>query len=69
MFVDLMVYDIQEKKDGVCSNDFENCLQDFLLEQYNVEDEDRSIGEVADIMMKVRRELIKAANETQSLWS
>lgn len=51
MFVDLMVYDLKGEKDGVCEEDFEECLSEFLIHNYNIEDEYQSIKQVAIIMI------------------
>jgi hypothetical protein len=32
MFVDLMVYDLDESKDGVFANDFEDLLEEFMMD-------------------------------------
>lgn len=37
MFVDLMVYDLDESKDGVFANDFEDLLEEFMMDQYTTE--------------------------------
>ena len=40
MFVDLMVYDLKGEKDGVTTDDFKDCLEEFLSSNYNVEDDE-----------------------------
>ena len=61
MFTDLMVYDLKGEKDGVTNLDFEDCLSEFLIHNYNIEDDDQSIQEVADIMMKIRLQMAETA--------
>ena len=34
MFTDLMVYDLEGKADGIVTNDFEECLEEFMMEKY-----------------------------------
>ena len=34
MFTDLMVYDLMGKADGIFANDFEECLEEFMMEKY-----------------------------------
>ena len=63
MFTDLMVYDVRNEKGGTDEVDFEECLSQFMLEEYYVEGDDVSIEQIAKIMMKVRKELIKTATE------
>ena len=69
MFVDLMVYDVKGDHGGSDEIDFEECLAQFMLEEYFVEGDDVSIEQIAKIMMKVRKELIKTAIDSQQLWS
>ena len=64
-----MVYDLQNQSGGVDQIDFEECLQEFMLDQFNVEGDDESIEQIAKIMMKVRVELTKSAVESQTLYS
>lgn len=41
MFVDLMVYDLDSKREGVSQQDFEDCLDEFMQKEYMVDaDED-----------------------------
>ena len=40
MFVDLMVYDLKNEKEGVTNDDFGNCLAEFLVNVYNVEEDE-----------------------------
>ena len=41
MFVDLMVYDLDSKREGVTQQDFEDCLDEFMQKEFNVDsDED-----------------------------
>ena len=37
--VDLMVFDLSKENEGVSLDDFEQCLMDFMLEHYNLEDD------------------------------
>ena len=41
MFVDLMVYDLDSKLEGVSQHDFEDCLDEFMQKEFFVDaDED-----------------------------
>ena len=64
-----MVFDLANQNGGVCQIDFEECLADFMLTQYNVEGDDESIEQIAKIMMNVRKELTTTAWADQTLWS
>ena len=37
MFTDLMVYDLEGTKDGIFVNDLEECLDEFMMDQYMTE--------------------------------
>ena len=37
MFTDLMVYDVEGKKEGITAMDFEECLEEFMMENYMTE--------------------------------
>lgn len=56
MLVDLMVYDLASEKGGTSQADFEECIAEFMLEHYNVEDDMDSIEEMANMLMTVRQE-------------
>lgn len=61
MFVDLMVYDLKGEKEGVSTDDFEECFSEFLVNNYNMEDNDESTHEMALSIMKVREEFTQSA--------
>ena len=69
MFVDLLVYDLRSLEGGVDEIDFEECLAEFMLDQYNVEGDDEPIEQIARIMMRVRKELVHTALTNSTLWS
>ena len=60
-----MVYDPQNLQGGTSVEDFEDCLCDFMLEEFHVEGDDDSIEQIAKIMMRVRKELCATAMGTQ----
>ena len=64
MFVDLMVYDLSNEKDGVFLSDFEECLAEFMLEHYFVEDDYESIEEISKILIKIRSQFTLSATES-----
>jgi hypothetical protein len=68
-FVDLMVFDLPNKAGGVDEVDFEECLGEFMLHQFNVEGDDESIEQISKILIKVRKELTATAMDDQTLWS
>ena len=37
MFTDLMVYDLGQNEGGVSLDDFVDCLEEFMLENYSTE--------------------------------
>ena len=41
--MDLMVYDLANTNGGVDQIDFEECLSEFMLDQFNVEGDDESV--------------------------
>ena len=41
--VDLMVYDLEKEKDGVSMEDFEECIAEFMLNQFSVEDDPENV--------------------------
>ena len=69
MLVDLMVYDLPNAKGGSTQGNFEECIAEFMLDKYNVEDDMDSIEEMAKILMTIRQEFTKTAQESSSLWS
>lgn len=69
MFVDLMVYDLQSKKGGVSQEDFEDCLEEFMQNEYNVDPDEEQISQIAQTMLQIRVELQTSAVMTQTLES
>ena len=64
-----MTADLNEADGGVDEIDFEECLSDFMLSQFNVEGDDESIEQIGKIMMKVRKQLVSLAWTKKQLWS
>jgi len=56
-----MVYDLPNANGGVDEVDFEECLAEFMLDQFNVEGDDEPIEQIAKIMLRVRKELTQTA--------
>ena len=56
-----MVYDVMGEHGGTNICDFEDALREFMLNEFHVEGDDESIDMIADIMMKVRKQLIGTA--------
>ena len=56
-----MVYDVMNESGGTTICDFEDALREFMLNEFHVEGDDESIELIADIMMKIRKQLIKTA--------
>ena len=64
MFVDLMVFDLPNEQGGVSQNDFEECLAEFMLEHYFVEDDTESFEEISKILIKIRNQFTQSATES-----
>ena len=60
-----MVYDVMNESGGTTICDFEDALREFMLNEFHVEGDDESIELIGDIMMKVRKQLIKTAQESR----
>lgn len=56
MLVDLMVFDLQQKEGGVCEDDFEECLEEFMLEHFYMPCELEDLEFVSKKCMKVRKQ-------------
>ena len=69
MLVDLMVYDLTMEQGGVSQSDFEECIAEFMLNFYNVQDDMDSIEDIAKILLTVRTQLSETATMEQVLWS
>ena len=69
MLVDLMVYDLTNENGGTNHNDFEDCIAEFMLERYNVNDDQFSIEEMAILLMTVRKEFTETATTDCTLES
>ena len=54
MMVDLMIYDLTNQHGGTSQDDFVECIEEFMIEHYNVEDEEDDILEMAKVFMKIR---------------
>ena len=59
-----MVYDLPGVAGGVDEVDFEDCLRDFMLEEFNVEGDDVCIEEIARTLLRVRKEFTSTAMGT-----
>lgn len=57
MFVDLMVYDLDSKREGVHHTDFEDCLDEFLQKEFMVDSDEESLKKAAKIMIEIRTQL------------
>lgn len=67
--VDLMVYDLAKENEGVSLDDFEQCIMDFMLEHYNLEDDPEGVQVIAANCLTIREEFTATAEATASLWS
>lgn len=69
MLVDLMTFDLAMEKGGTSKEDFEECIGEFMLQFYNVQDDADSIDDISKILFTVRQEFTQTATVEQTLWS
>ena len=69
MMVDLMIYDLTNQSGGTSQGDFTECIEEFMIEHYNVEDEEDDINEMSKVFMKIREEFTFTATTHMTLWS
>jgi hypothetical protein len=65
MFTDLMVYDSEGKADGIFVNDFEDCLEEFMMENYGTEPDFSDVEYISKLLVKIRKEFLKLAKSNQ----
>ena len=69
LWTDLMVYDLERRKEGLSADDLANCLDEFMLDNYNTEVDEGSMNQITRMLLNVRREYMGSAHESQTLVS
>lgn len=69
MIVDLMIHDLTNQNGGTSQNDFTDCISEFMVQHYSVEDEEDDIAEMSKVFMKIRQEFTFTASTDMTLWS
>ena len=64
-----MVYDLEGQKEGVSANDFDECLEEFMLEHYQTQGDLEDVHQISKMLMQIRKEFQESANTTMQLWS
>ena len=49
--------------------DFEDCINDFMLEQYNMEDDPEGVQVIAALCLTIREEFTHTVETDGTLWS